>query len=37
MQEQLRKNVRIAKAINDNDFTYRDFANAIDITENRIL
>lgn len=34
MQEQLRKNVRLAKALNDNEFTYKDFASVIDITEN---
>lgn len=37
MQEQLRKDVRIAKALNDNTFTYKDFASVIDITENRFL
>lgn len=37
MQEQLRKDVRIAKALNDNMFTYKDFASVIDVTENRIL
>ena len=37
MQEQLRKNVRIAKAMNENLFTYKDFAVVIDITENRFL
>ena len=29
MQEQLRKKVRIAKALNGNTFTYKDFAGVI--------
>lgn len=37
MQEQLRKKVRIAKALNGNTFTYKDFAGVIDISENRFL
>ena len=37
MQEQLRKNVRIAKALNDNIFTYKDFASVINVSENRVL
>lgn len=37
MQEQLRKKVRVAKALNGNAFTYKDFAGVIDISENRFL
>ena len=34
MQETLRKQVKIAKAENDDIFNYKDFAEAIDITSN---
>lgn len=37
MQEQLRKKVRVAKALNGNAFKYKDFAGVIDISENRFL
>lgn len=32
-QDFLRKQVKVAKALNDEDFTYKDFAAAIDITD----
>ena len=37
LQEELRKDVRIAKALAENLFTYKDFAEVIGITENRLL
>lgn len=32
-QDFLRKQVKVAKALNDDDFTYKDFAAAIGITD----
>ena len=34
IQENLRKNCKLAKALNDDIFTYKDFAEAIDIDHN---